>query len=150
MISPDAVRRVRSSSKKIAPIAVTSPETFAGDFYHRLFAIAPEVRDLFPADMSEQKMKLMSILGFAVNSLSDLDVLIPELRALGVRHVGYGVEEAHYAAVTMAMLQTLEHALGDAWTPEICQAWTELYAEVSNVMIGAASEYLEAKAARVA
>jgi hemoglobin-like flavoprotein len=60
------------------------------------------------------------------------------LQALGRRHHGYGAEPAHYEAVGEVLLDSLAHIAGDAWTDEARQAWTDAYAVVADVMIGAA------------
>ena len=138
-MTPETVKAVRRSFLKVAPIA----DEAAAMFYERLFEIAPEVRPLFKADLSDQGRKLMKTLGFAVASLDDLDRLVPALENLGQAHDGYGVEPAHYDSVGEALLWTLEQGLGDEFTPEIKAAWTEVYGVVADVMKSAA----EAKAA---
>ena len=72
-----------------APIAL-QPDVAAEAFYSRLFEVAPGVRPLFPEDMKAQGRKLIQMIGVAVNNADDVESLIPALRALGERHVGYG------------------------------------------------------------
>eukprot|EP01052_Picozoa_sp_SAG31_P053898 SAG31_NODE_14051_length_830_cov_0.772914_2_plen_82_part_00 len=74
--------------------------------------------------------------GTAVGMLRKLDELVPVLTDLGKRHVKYGVLAAHYDVVGQAVLKTLEMGLGDAFTPEVKAAWTEVYGIVSSTMIG--------------
>src|SRR5262245_18031808 len=57
-MTPQQIWLVQSSFKSVAPIASKA----AALFYDRLFVIAPEVRQLFPAKLSEQKIKLMAML----------------------------------------------------------------------------------------
>ena len=61
------------------------------------------------------------------------------LRALGRRHVGYGVRDSHYATVGEALLWTLEQGLGDAFTPDVRAAWAETYGTRAGVMQRAAA-----------
>jgi len=63
-------------------------------FYGRLFEIAPDVRALFPADLAEQKKKLIAMLATAVNNLHQVGSIVPAVQDLGRRHVGYGVTAA--------------------------------------------------------
>jgi hypothetical protein len=65
MMTPDQVKLVQESFAKVAPIS----ETAAMLFYDRLFEIAPQVKAMFPADMTEQRKKLMATLAFVVNGL---------------------------------------------------------------------------------
>jgi len=133
-MTPEQVALVQQSFGKVAPIA----DTAAGLFYNRLFEIAPEVRPLFPADLTEQRKKLMATLAVVVNGLAKLDAVLPAASALARKHVGYGVTAAHYAPVGVALLWTLEQGLGPAWTPEVKAAWTAAYATLSGFMISEA------------
>ena len=133
-MTPDQVKAIQESFKKVAPIS----EQAAALFYGRLFEIAPEVKPLFRGDMTEQGRKLMATLGVVVNGLSNLEAILPAASALAKRHVGYGVKAADYTPVGAALLWTLERGLGDAWTPDLAAAWGAAYTVLSEYMIGEA------------
>ncbi|SFI22735.1 globin family protein [Albimonas pacifica] len=135
-MTPEKVALVQTSFKKVAPIA----DTAADIFYARLFEIAPEVRSLFPEQMGDQKKKLMQMLATAVNNLHKVETIVPAVQDLGRRHVAYGVKDAHYDTVGAALLYTLEKGLGEDWTPEVADAWTETYGIVATTMKTAAAE----------
>src|SRR4051812_48032969 len=99
-MTPHQIKLVQTSFARVAPIA----DTAADLFYGRLFEIAPQVRAMFPAELSQQKKKLMAMLGNVVGGLSHLDTLVPAVQALGRRHTGYGVTAAHYTPVGAALL----------------------------------------------
>lgn len=130
------VQLVRSSFALVQPIAATA----AALFYQHLFAADPSLRGLFRGDMVQQGERLMSMIGSAVGLLDRPAVLLPVLRSLGARHGGYGVLDAHYATVGAALLLTLEQGLGDAFTPEVREAWAAMYGLVSRTMIAASHE----------
>ena len=79
----------------------------------------------------------MSTLGLAVGSLNNLETIIPAVQSLGRRHAGYGVTAEHYQPVAEAFLSTLEHYLGEAFTPELKEAWVVAYTTLATVMIEA-------------
>ncbi|MGQ0583117.1 MAG: globin family protein [Reyranella sp.] len=135
-MTPHQIKLVQTSFAQVAPIAATAADLF----YGRLFEIAPEVRAMFPDDLSGQKKKLMAMLGTAVAGLSRLDTLLPAVRALGQRHVGYGVRAEQYVPVGTALLWTLEKGLGDGFTAETRDAWATAYQVLSGTMIEAANE----------
>jgi nitric oxide dioxygenase len=87
--------------------------------------------------MKKQGAMLMSTLGLAVGSLRNLEAILPAVRSLGQRHAAYGVTAEHYQPVAEAFLWTLEYALGDAFTPELKEAWVEAYTTLATVMIEA-------------
>jgi hemoglobin-like flavoprotein len=132
-MTPQQIELVQSSFRKVVPIAGTAADLF----YNRLFEIAPEVRSLFPQDLSEQKKKLMGMLGTAVGSLHKLEEILPTVVDLGKRHKGYGVTAAHYAPVGAALLWTLEQGLGVDFTPEVKAAWTDTYTTLAGAMTNA-------------
>lgn len=132
-MTPEKIEMVQGSFKKVVPIA----DAAADIFYDRLFEIAPQVRSLFPEDMSEQKKKLMQMLAIAVNGLTKLDEILPAVQDLGRRHTGYDVTPEHYDYVGAALLYTLGKGLGDEFTPELEEAWTETYTTLAGVMIDA-------------
>ena len=134
------IQSVRDSFALVQPIA---PQA-AALFYDHLFAADPSLRALFRGDMTNQGERLMTMIGGAVRLLDKPDALMPVLRSLGARHVGYGVVDAHYVTVGGALLLTLEQGLGEAFTPEVRAAWTELYGLVSRTMIEAAHEPMPA------
>ncbi len=140
-MTPQQVTLVQDSFAKVVPIADQAAEIF----YGRLFEIAPQVKPLFKGDMAKQRRALMGTLGVVVNGLSNLSSVLPAASALAKKHVGYGVEAAHYPIVGASLLWTLEKGLGDAWTPEVAAAWAEAYGTLSGFMVGEA--YGEASAA---
>lgn len=130
-MTPSQVDLVQESFSKVAPIA----DQAAILFYGRLFEIAPEVKPLFRGDMKEQGKKLMGTLAVVVGGLTRLETILPAASGLAKKHVGYGVDTAHYAPVGAALLWTLEKGLGPDWTPEVATAWTTAYTTLSGYMI---------------
>jgi hemoglobin-like flavoprotein len=124
------IARVRSSFAQVQPIA----EPAAALLYQYLFEAEPALRGLFRGDMAQQGQRLMSMISGAVGLLDRPETLHPLLRQLGARHVGYGVKDAHYAAVGTALLKTLPQGLGPAFTPEVPDAWGAFYGLVSRTM----------------
>jgi Globin len=58
------------------------------------FETAPAVKPLFRGDMTEQGCKLMATLDVVVNSLGNLEAVLPAASALAKRHVDRGVKAA--------------------------------------------------------
>jgi NAD(P)H-flavin reductase len=107
-------------------------------FYSYLFLIAPEVRPMFPVSMGTQRDRLVAALGRIVADVDDPDRLVPYVQQLGRDHRKFQVVAQHYDAVGQALLATLGYFLGEAWTPELRQGWTEAYGLVARTMFEAA------------
>ena len=135
------VALVQNSWEQVLPIADDAAQLF----YGRLFELDPSLRALFShSDMAEQRKKLMQMITVAVRGLARLNELVPAVEALGRRHVGYGVTDQHYETVGAALLWTLEQGLGEAFTPEVREAWTATYYTLADVMRNAANRELAA------
>ncbi len=133
-MTPHQIALVQQTFDRIAP----REAQVAVLFYGRLFSIDPSTRPMFPDDMTAQSGKVMAAIGAVVQSLTDLDAILEPVRKLAVRHVLYGVQEAHYASVGAALLWALEHMLGDGFTREVRDAWAAAYEFLSHTMIEAA------------
>ena len=135
-MTPTEVGLIRASWAAVEPIA----DTAASLFYARLFELDPAIERLFRrTDMAAQRKNLMQTLTVVVKSLDRLDQIVPAVQALGRRHAGYGVREAHYATVGAALLWTLDQGLGEAFTPAVREAWITAYGTLATVMIDAAN-----------
>ncbi len=110
-------------------------------FYARLFEAAPAVRPLFAGtDLRRQKAMLLGTLILLRKSLRDLDAIVPKLRELGARHVGYGAMPAHYPVVGEALLAAMGDVAGEPWRPAFEQAWANAFAVVAQAMLEGAAE----------
>jgi hemoglobin-like flavoprotein len=137
------VMLVRNSFALVVPIQ----DTMASVFYKRLFTTAPDLRRLFPDDLSGQKGKLMALLATCVGRLHDVSTLVPAVKRLGVRHVAYGARTEHYAIVAEALLWALGEVLGSSFTLEIRFAWSKVVDVLAATMQAGAAECAEARAA---
>lgn len=134
MLTNEQIELVRESWSKVVPIADQAAELF----YGKLFELDPGLRSMFKSDMTAQGQKLMGMINMAVGSLDNLEEIIPAVQESGVRHLEYGVKSSHYVTVGHALLWTLQQGLGDDYTPEVKDAWTEVYTLLSNTMMEAA------------
>ncbi len=125
---------VQETWASLVPIADQAAEIF----YAKLFEADPSLTALFKGDMKAQGKKLMQMIGVAVAGLDRLGDIVPAVQALGKRHAGYGVQDAHYDTVAGALLGTLSVGLGPAFTPEVKEAWTTVYTLLATTMKDAA------------
>jgi hemoglobin-like flavoprotein len=139
-MTPDNIALVQESFQKVATIANQAAEMF----YQHLFALDPQLKSLFRADMPAQGRKLMQMIGIAVNGLKTPETLIPTVEELGRRHADYGVKARDYETVGQALMLTLEQGLGADFTPPVQEAWSATFALLSGVMKKAAYSTQEA------
>ena len=133
MITTTQIDLVQASFLHCIPI----PDEVAATFYRRLFAQAPATRALFKNDMAEQGRKLVMTLAVVVDALDRLDQIVPLVQELAVRHVRYGVVDAHYGVVGACLIETLRELLGPLFDSQTEAAWATAYGLLSDTMIAA-------------
>ena len=122
-MTPEQVELVQRTWRAVLPVGDTAAELF----YGKLFSLDPGVRSLFRNDLLEQGRSLTAMISVAVGALSKPERIRLAVRQLGERHAGYGVERRHYELVGTSLLWTLEKCLGEAFTPEVKNAWSATY-----------------------
>lgn len=112
----------------------------AAYFYGWLFSRRPELRELFPPAMDEQRDRLLRALTRIVDSMNTPEEMASYLGQLGRDHRKYNVEPSMYMAVGAALVATLRAFAGAAFTPEAEEAWTQIYTAASSIMIRSAED----------
>ncbi|KAG6410746.1 hypothetical protein SASPL_128814 [Salvia splendens] len=111
-------------------------------FFLKIFEIAPSAQKIFPflRDSNvplEQNPKLKphakSVFVMTCEAALQLrkegKVVIREstLTKLGTVHSKYGVVDEHFEVTKYALLETIEEAVGEIWSPEMKKAWSVAY-----------------------
>jgi hypothetical protein len=123
----------------------------------RIFTIAPGASALFKfgGDITDETYKselflkhargVIGMVDVALELLAknDMETLVAALKDLGAKHVSYDVKFEHYPIVGQALLNTLEKALGDDFTPEVKEAWGGVYGVITENMQAGATELTE-------
>jgi nitric oxide dioxygenase len=110
-------------------------------FYARLFAAHPELLDgLFSRSNqrsgNQQQALAGSIAAFATHLVNDPGTL-PEtvLSRIAHRHASLGITEPQYQVVYEHLFAAIADDLADVITPEIAEAWTEVYWLMADALI---------------
>lgn len=135
--SPEVVAAVRRSCAAVAarPVALTEA------FYAHLFEMAPEIRGMFPQDLSGQMQKMADTLLGAIAALDapDTAALETTLRKLGADHATrHGVQEAHYAYIGHALTRAVRDVAGPAYSGTVSSSWIAVYQWVAHHMTAGA------------
>ncbi|MCB9281891.1 MAG: 2Fe-2S iron-sulfur cluster binding domain-containing protein [Lewinellaceae bacterium] len=98
---------------------------FAARFYDHVFAAAPQVRALFPRDMTAQGRMITHMLSGIIFSLSRPENLKNGLRKLGKNHEKYGVRPEYYPVVLECLLNAVREEMGGQYTERVGYAWRQ-------------------------
>jgi nitric oxide dioxygenase len=129
------VELVQHSWAKV--MAAFTKEQVGTLFFDMLFQMNPGLSDtVFKGiDMKKQSLFLITFLDAAIEDLDDLAALAPTLVACGERHSGYGARAEHYPIVGAGLIATLKVGLGDAMTPDVTQAWANVYGVMTDAFL---------------
>ena len=125
------IQMVKESFDLVEPIA---PQVGALVF-DNLFAVDRSLEGLLArTDVTAPADTLMQTVTVVIARLGEPELLFPMLRSLGQQQAAFGVRDAHYDAFGAAWLASLRQTLGVAFTPEVEEAWVEVYGVVATAM----------------
>lgn len=97
--------------------------------------MVPEVRGMFPADMSMQNERMSRALVDAVRGADDPDGVERLLQRMGAAHGrNHGVIPEHYPHVGRALVRAVRD-LSPRWSPHVASAWVQVYEWMAAHMI---------------
>jgi hemoglobin-like flavoprotein len=134
-MTPEQITLVQSSFDRLGP----ELPAMAVRFYQELFQRDPALRPLFTTDMAEQRVRFTEKLTEIVRAMPRLDELLVHTRALGARHVGYGVRAADYRTVGDSLLAALAAVLGEEFDDATREAWMLAFNLVAETMLDGAA-----------
>ncbi|ALD62975.1 hemin transporter [Arthrobacter sp. LS16] len=123
------------------PIIAERISSITPKFYQRMFAARPELLDgMFSRSNqkngTQQQALAGSIAVFATYLVNNPETT-PEtmLSRIAHKHTSLGVVEEQYGIVYEHLFAAIAEDLGDALTPEIAEAWTEVYWLMAQALI---------------
>jgi NAD(P)H-flavin reductase/hemoglobin-like flavoprotein len=108
-------------------------------FYSWLFVRHPQIRAMFPLEMSVHREHVFGALARIVWSIDSPAALASYAGQLGRDHRKFGVKDKHHEAFFGALLGTVRHFSGDAWTTSTQEAWEAVFRGVTSAMQAAAA-----------
>jgi len=131
------------SSATVAVIKATVPAlaehgaAIVAAMYARLFRY-PEIRTLFNhANQGEDSRQVHALAGAILayaRNIENLSVLMPVVKRIAQKHVGFHILPEHYPFVAEALLGAIRDVLGDAATEDILTAWGEAYWFLADIL----------------
>lgn len=143
-MTPAQLRLLKQTLSKIQP----NIEQFGLIFYERLFETAPELKSMFGTDIKIQQEKFMKVVDefvelnmrsaicLPVTENNSEGAIIPGAFWSGKLHLAYGVRLEDYDTMKAALLWALEKMLGDGYTTEVQDAWSQAYDLIAGSMRG--------------
>lgn len=123
------------------PVIAERINDITPDFYQRMFAARPDLMDgMFSRSSqlegTQPKALAGSIAVFASYILANPDKYPDEvLSRVAHKHASLGLREEEYPTVYKYLFEAIAANLGDILTPEIAEAWTEVYWLMADALI---------------
>ncbi|WP_207837143.1 FAD-binding oxidoreductase [Williamsia soli] len=131
----------RHALLQVRDVLNADPDRFTSNFYLRLFATNPELRELFPANMGHQRAMLFRVIEYVLETVPDRDNhprLLEFLGQLGRDHRKYGVTEENYHQFFAALMREIAVTMGDRWDEDFANVVSQAFMLTTGVMRGAA------------
>ena len=123
------------------PIIAERINDITPDFYRRMFAARPDLMDgMFSRSSQLEGTQPRALAGsiavFASYIVQNPDSYPDEvLSRVAHKHASLGLKEEEYPTVYKYLFEAIAANLGDLATPEIVEAWTEVYWLMGNALI---------------
>ncbi|EON32603.1 oxidoreductase FAD/NAD(P)-binding domain protein [Gordonia terrae C-6] len=117
------------------------PDRFVTNVYTRMFAIDPDLRDLFGVSMAAQRIAFHRVIDHVLEAIpaeSGHAELVEFLAQLGRDHRKFGVEPEHYHVMYAALMGEFGSLMAGYWDAETEQTISQAMMLVTGVMRGAA------------
>lgn len=111
-----------------------NPDRFVQRIYELLFSRLPEVRGMFPEDMTAQRRKMIQTLDFVVSSLRSPAQVQRRLADLGARHAGIGVKPEHYPIVARAIVDAMADSRDGEFPEELRREWEQAFSLIGDAV----------------
>ncbi|MDB6048973.1 MAG: hypothetical protein JWR17_1719 [Pseudomonas sp.] len=143
----------RAIVKSTVPLLESGGETLTTYFYQMMLREYPEVRPLFnqahQASGDQPRALANGVLMYArhIDQLEQLGDLVAKIIN---KHVALQILPHHYPIVGTCLIRAIEEVLGsEIATPEVLQAWSNAYKQLSDILIGAEGAIYDDKAEAV-
>jgi len=143
-MTPDAIARIRTSFADIS----AEPRALAGRFYMELFAAAPQLRGLFPVDLTALQGHFEAALALVIRNLEEMRTLEQPLRELGAQHVGWGAKPEDYVLVREALIRAIRSSSA-IWNDTVEGDWRRAITAIAVPMLEGAAVHTAMVAERL-
>jgi hemoglobin-like flavoprotein len=145
IMTPEAIRQIRASYATVA----ARPGQLSSRFYDEMFTAAPNLRRLFPDDLSSLQRHFEAALALVIRNLDEMHALRQALRDLGAQHVHWGARPEDYVTAREALIAAIR-ALSPGWQSELEGHWRSAITSIVVPMIEGAAVHTAIVAERLA
>ncbi|KAL6872534.1 flavohemoglobin [Trichoderma longibrachiatum] len=124
--------------KSTVPIIREHGTTVTTTFYANMLAAHPELKNYFSLRNQQtgaQQAALANSVLAAATYIDNLPVIAGAVERIAQKHASLFIQPEHYPIVGKYLIGAFEQILGDAFTPEIKEAWVTAYGILADIFI---------------
>ena len=144
-MTPETIALIKSSYAEVT----AKPRQLAARFYDELFAVAPNLRPLFPSDLTLLQGHFEAAIALVVRNLDEMSALRESLRDLGAQHVHWGARPEDYVTAREALLKAIG-TLSPTWDDTLERDWRSAVTAIIVPMLEGAAVHTALVAERLA
>jgi len=144
-MTPEAVGLIKSSYASVT----AKPRQLAARFYDELFTAAPDLRRLFPSDLTLLQGHFEAAIALVVRNLDEMSALRESLRDLGAQHVHWGARPEDYVTAREALVAAIG-GLSPTWDGTLERHWRSAVTAIIVPMLEGAAVHTAMVAERLA
>ena len=144
-MTPEAIGAVKVSYEAVA----ARPRQLASRFYEELFTVDPNLRRLFPQDLTTLQGHFEAALALVIRNLDEVRVLHGSLRELGAQHVHWGARPEDYVTAREALIGAVR-GLSSNWDARLEGQWRAAITSIIVPMLEGAAVHTAVMAERLA
>ena len=144
-MTPEAIERVKASYASLP----AEGRQLSARFYQELFAAAPNLRPLFPTDLSNLQGHFEAALSLVIRNLTEVGGLHDALRDLGAQHVHWGARPEDYVTARSSLVTAIG-ALAADWNADLERDWRDAITAIIVPMVEGAAVHTAMMAEQIA
>ena len=125
--------------KATEPVVQQNGKALTYLFYKNILGGEPALNQVFSQSNQKTGTQARALAGALLayaQHIEDISVLLPTVERICQKHASLYVRPEQYNTVGKYLLEAMAELLGDAFTPEIKDAWAAAYFQLANLMIG--------------
>ncbi|WP_417507412.1 NO-inducible flavohemoprotein [Marinomonas gallaica] len=137
--------------KATIPVLASAGTAITEHFYKRMFTHNPELKDVFNMShqaTGRQPAALFNAIAAYATHIDNLEVLTGAVMRIAHKHTSFNIQPNQYPIVGHHLIETLRELLGDAFTPDIEEAWGAAYQQLADLFIQIEGDLYKANAAK--
>ncbi|KAK9244488.1 globin-like protein [Lipomyces tetrasporus] len=135
-LTSDQVKIVKAT----VPVLATRGATVTAHFYSNLLRDNPELKNIFNTTNQTNGHQSRALAGavyaYAAH-IDELGALSPAVKRICHKHASLYIRPGQYEIVGKYLLGAFQEVLGNAFTPEVRDAWAAAYWQLAKIMIDA-------------